>query len=174
MAIASRRNKWIDIPHEPGERLQIRALTGAQLREARDARANKARERYMRMLSVMPESMLKAAEEGSKEDAEAAIEAAKASGEIAAEDVDALKGAVTDAAPADLSRPELYDVDACVRVGVIGWSYKDAAGNPIPFKLGDGLELDEPTLDLAWREVVKFSTLPPGEASAYEGMSASG
>lgn len=126
-----------DIPHEPGQWIEFRRLSSAQLNRARKAREKEAREEAAGMLQILGPDFLRSLREGDTEQKQRIVR-----------ELEELEYQVSN-----------YDIGILLKEGIVAWSYD--GGLP-----SDGTNptemLDEKTARWAANNVIAI-TRPPTE-----------
>lgn len=130
----------VTIPFEPGQYVNIKMLSGADLRRARESRASKALEKAKAMGSELITSLRAAAPTLTTQTPEMTVTLT----------------AVPDAVDMEPNPADTYDLDLVLRAGILGWSYP---AEVTPFTIDSQ---DERWQEYVFREIVKFSK-PPTE-----------
>lgn len=135
--LVDRHTKRLDVPHEPGQWFELRRLSFGELRELRAA----SEQSYLDSLAELPTEVLDAQLRIENERAEKARAAAAEAGQEPA---------------AEPKRDPLAgrDIATILRYGVVGWSYEEGEGEPIPVQPETIAMLDPQTATWAAREIM--------------------
>ena len=141
--LVDRHVKRLDVPHEPGEWLELRRLSFGELRDLR----RESEGAYLAALAVLPDNVLDAQLRLESERAEKRRKAAEEAKAAGADDVPAADGPKGDPLAGK-------DIATVLGFGVVGWSYTGADGEPVPVT-GEAIAmLDEATAVWAAREIL--------------------
>ncbi len=131
----------IDLPHEPGEWIEIRKLSGTQLQHAQAAKRHEGVQNMRELGADIAQAVI-AAQRGDS-----------TNGNISKADVDAAR-AENDADPL-----AAYDRRTLLLEGIVGWSYKDnTSAKSIPVTPQNIDDLDEETMQFIALALVKRRT----------------
>ena len=123
--LTSKVREKVELPHEPGQWIEIRQLSAQHLQEAREARAEfnlRAGRRFFEMLQMRKT---------------AGLDEPTAEPETPDEDV-----------PEPEDNPLLnFDAFTLLKHGIVAWSYKE------PVNVGNIADLDEETVELVARRI---------------------
>lgn len=127
------------IPHEPGEWLRLKRLSGKQVRACKEAVGDSALDKMRRMGG----EVVRAINQTLDEETERRLAEHKARQKAEGVKPDRLKG---------------FDIGKVIEDGLVGWSYKDAkSGEPIPFSADARDTLDPKTERWAAEQILEFS-----------------
>jgi hypothetical protein len=148
--------KRVEIPHEPGEWMELRRLSFGEMRELNHA----SRIAYLEGLADVPEQVLEVQLRVEADMAEARRRAKEKAEREAAERGE--PPADEPAAPEPPADPLLgRDLDVVLRFGVVAWSYADADGKQIPVSGEAVAMLDRTTAEWAAREILCLTESDP-------------
>lgn len=146
MALVSTETFEVEIPHEPGETMNLRAVAWITLAAAEEARA----ERQLASAHAVGGDLMKAMDEISRRRKE---EEGEGAGPTLAEII----SAAAEEEESDPWDPDGFDTEIILIAGIAGWSYKTKCNrNAIR-------SLDRETADWAKAEILERSK-PRGEA----------
>lgn len=134
----------IDIPHEPGEWLELRKPSWIQEQDAREGAARRGRKAAVDFGAAFIRELNKVDPDESEEDAEKRIETAHQRLKVFEYDI------------------SQFDLGILFEAAITGWSYK-RDGQPVPVNAKEIAELDSPTAKWAGLEIVELLKPPTEE-----------
>ncbi len=129
----------VSIPREPGEWVEFRRLSGAQLRKARKLKSNEDRDDNAELIKLLGAPFVTAFQEGRKGDQERIID---------------------DLEEQLQYRVSSFDIPALLKAGILTWSYK----GQLPSDADDPSELiDEITTIWCCKQIIDITRPPTQE-----------